>query len=276
MPSQRSQQAAFERRHSFWEKRYSRQFFSYLKATYNQIASKIAKGEAWEVDTAGAFKIYRKLYQTVSIDEGRRSYNENVKPYLPGKKDMIDDLVAILSNGRDDNTIVSLWRQLLNEFIDTRITGRITNISSTTERKITKIIEDALLRGEGSDVIARTIRREAGGAFNQNRSVSIARTETMTAQNQGRYLAALSSPFEQEKKWSPVLDSRTRDGHANMYDDPFIDFKDEFFVRNSKGFLEVAQYPGDERLSAGNIINCRCSMMIRPKRGENGRLIRKL
>ena len=121
--------------------------------------------------------------------------------------------------------------------------------------------------------MARNIRKDRG--YNRNRSLAIARTETVTAANQGRYMAALSSPYVQEKKWLPTSDSRTRRSHLEMIDTPYIDMDLSFHIANADGILEPALYPCAPTLSASNSINCRCQLVFRNKRDENGRLIRK-
>src|SRR5690606_25973572 len=120
---------------------------------------------------------------------------------------------------------------------------------------------------------ARNIRKDRG--YNRNRSLAIARTETVTAANQGRYIAALSSPYVQEKKWLPTSDSRTRRSHIEMLDTPYIDMDFSFHIANADGILEPALYPCAPTLTASNSINCRCALVFRNKRDENGRLIRK-
>ena len=49
---------------------------------------------------------------------------------------------------------------------------------------------------------------------------------------------------------------------------------DQPFKVPSKSGVQDMMYPGDPNGSAGNVINCRCSSAIVPRRDKDGRLIR--
>ena len=276
----RREQQAFERRQAVYEKRYYRQVLSYIIKTYKSIADKYEKGQRWnDIDTLPLEKLLNKLYTTVTLEEAKIEYQKTVEPYLPKKKDIIDDLVELFTRFTDRN-VFQIWRELLQQFISVRTTGRIVNITATTERKITNIISKGIENGEGAEVIARTIRREAGEVFNRNRALSIARTEVVTSMNQGKYLSAKSSPYVMVKRWSPVYQpGRTRASHLEFWDSEFIPLEQDFMVGIFDGGVRIGEepalYPADLRLSARNTINCRCSLITQPAKRENGTLIRK-
>ena len=227
------------------------------------------------VDHASLERIYRNLYTTLTIDEGKLAWEETeggtkgLDP-MEGRKDIIDTLASVL--GTEGNPI-NLWRQLLGEWITVRIAGRITEVTTTTMRRVAKLIEQAIAEGLGAMETARLLRQDQ--KFNRNRSLAIARTETITAMNQGKYLAAMSSPFVQEKRWIPVDDPKTRESHLDMLDSDWIPLEEDFVLINRNGIPEYAQYPCSPGLSAGEAVNCRCTSIYRAKKGPNGRLIRK-
>ena len=76
------------------------------------------------------------------------------------------------------------------------------------------------------------------------------------------------SGYEMEKRWISALDKRTRDPHSNV-NGKKADQDDAFVVGGEK-----LMYPGDPNGAAGNVINCRCTVAVIPKRDKNGRLIR--
>jgi hypothetical protein len=213
--------------------------------------------------------IYIKLYKEVTLNEATIQWNE----FGDGlkKKDLIDDLIGILTPG--ESQPISLWRRLINQFITVRIAGRITEVNTTTRKRIARLIEKGIEEGLGASQVATSIRKDQ--KYNRNRALAIARTETITAANQGKYIAALSSPYVKLKKWLPVEDSRARLSHLDMEDRPFIGLKDPFYLANADGVLEEAQYPGDNTLSASNVINCRCAIVFKNQVDDNGRPIRK-
>lgn len=269
-----AQHNAFLRRQQVHERRYKKQFYSYLASVNYAVARAIDEnGLSVSIDNYLDYdrleNIYRKLYENVTISEASlqwQSMDTDIKT-----KDIINDLVGILSSG--ENEPISLWRNLLKEFITVRIAGRITEVTSTTRKRIAKLIEQGIEEGLGARDVARNIRKDRG--YNRNRSLAIARTETVTAANQGRFMAALSSPYVQEKKWLPTSDDRTRQSHREMIDTPYIEMDQSFHIANADGVLEPALYPCAPTLTASNSVNCRCALVFRNKRDENGRLIRK-
>src|SRR5690606_25069512 len=112
---------------------------------------------------------------------------------------------------------------------------------------------------------------------NRNRSLAIARTETITAANQGKYMSAISSKYVMLKKWLPAKnDGRNRPSHLAMYDNDWIEIDSLFYVANADGVLEQGRFPCDVTLSASNCVNCRCIIIFKIKTDENGRPIRKI
>lgn len=275
------QHRQFLRRQSIYERRYRKQFYRWIENYSATVAKWMDSNDSTSppleglVDHSGLERIYKSLYTTLTIDEGELAWEETeggtkgVGP-VEGRKDIIDTLASIL--GTEGNPI-NLWRQLLGEWITVRIASRITEVTNTTMRRVAKLIEQAIAEGLGARETARLLRQDQ--KFNRNRSLAIARTETITAMNQGKYLAAMSSPFVQEKRWIPVDDPRTRESHLDMLDSDWIPLEESFVLINRDGIPEYAQYPCSPGLSAGEAVNCRCASIYRAKKGPNGRLIRK-
>jgi hypothetical protein len=264
----------FLRRQKVFEKKYQRQFYSYLASVNYAVAKWISEnGLSISIDNFLKYdnveSIYKKLYTEVTLSESIlqwESFNDGIK-----QKDLLNDIAGLLSP--NESQPITLWRRLLSDFITVRIAGRITDVNTTTRKRIAFLIEKGIEEGLGSKEVAKLIRDDRG--YNRNRSLAIARTETVTAGNQGKYLAAVSSPYIKLKKWIPVEDSRTRLSHIDMEDRPFVELEQPFYVANADGFLEQAQYPGDSTLSASNVIQCRCVIVFKNKTDENGRPIRK-
>src|SRR5690606_81874 len=207
----------FLRRQKVHEKKYQRQFYKYL-ASVNYAVARWINANGLNVNPDNFLKyenvesIYRKLYTEVTISEATlqwESFNDGIK-----QKDLLDDIAGIIAP--NESQPISLWRRLLNEFITVRIAGRITEVNTTTRKRIAFLLEKGIEEGLGASEVATLIRKDRG--YNRNRSLAIARTETITAGNQGKYLAAVSSPYIKVKKWLPVEDSRTRLSHIDMED----------------------------------------------------------
>ena len=264
-------------RQKVFENKYKKSIFNYLNAVHRNVARDIEVDGFYidlnrHINNDKLTSIYDKLYNEISLIEAKDTYRNEIK-LESGKKDLINDLITILGFGKDEGVLITMWRSLLKEFILVRIAGRITQVTDTTRRHLALLIQKGIAEGLGSREVAKLIRDDVG--YNRNRSLAIARTETITAANQGKYLAAMSSPYVMVKRWLPKVDARTRISHAGMIDTPFIEMEQNFWVANDKGMIEPGLYPCAETFSASNTINCRCSISFRLKLDENGNVIRK-
>lgn len=275
----------FDRREIAYERMYSRQLFNYLRKTYNVFRSDLleanedpqAFANAYNVPSEELTNVLTKIYTNVSLKEAREGYMFFVEPYEENRlkqKDFLDTLLGVIRPSADEG-LISLWRRLLGDYVQVRIARRLTLINDTTKKQIIKIVEKGVNEGSGIPEIARQIRKEGSGKINKNRSINIARTESISAMNQGNYMAAAGSIWEYEKKWSPRLDARTRNTHREMEEYPWIPLESEFRVRDREGGNDFALYPGDHELSASNVINCRCAILLRPRENSEGNLVRR-
>lgn len=257
----------FLRRQKVYENKYAKRLYAYLQSVNNATAKAYIEGSQYDPPLAPLERIYKQLYSEVTINEADIQWKEFDDPKT---KDIIDSLLGIFPS---DSVPINLWRSLLNDFIQTRIAGRITEVMQTTRKRISVLIERGINEGLGAKEVAKMIREDTG--FNKNRSMAIARTETVTSANQGKYMAALSSPYIKMKRWLPTNDARTRPSHLDFLDRPFVDMEQLFFVANDKGFLEEARFPCDVTLGASNTVNCRCVVVFKNKLDDNGIPIKK-
>lgn len=274
MPSLRQQHKNFINRQKVYENKYKKQFYSYLQLVNNSAATAYANGSmSYDIHHNKLESIYRKLYNDVTLNEAEIQWNEFDDPKVKQQKDLIDVFAAVFAPNTNDVPI-NLWRSLLNDFLTVRIAGRITKVEQTTRERIAVLIERGISEGLGARDVAKTIRDDKD--FNKNRALTIARTETVTSANQGKYMAALSSPYIKLKRWLPFADKRTRPTHLDFVNRPFVEMDQLFYLQNMQtGALESALYPCDSSLSAGNVCNCRCLVVFENKKDENGKLIRK-
>ena len=122
-----------------------------------------------------------------------------------------------------------------------------------------KQLAQALMLGDGMPQITARIQGVAQMSLRQARRV--ARTETMRAMNEGRYVAAGQASEEHgiimDKRWIATNDERTRGSHAAMHGQTVG--QHEIFTLPSG---ETAHFPLDDSLSAGECINCRCIIIF--------------
>lgn len=226
-----------------------------LNKQYKELASRIDQTN-YRSDHLGDFvskepidKAFRYLYITVGT-----AFAESVYRNFKGEK---KGMLFKADEPIDD------WYQLMQDYVTTRAGEKIVSITEQSKAFALKIIRDVINQstdsGWGAEETAREIRKtlvREGQKINQWRALRIARTEIMTASNQGSYMGAESLNMPMQKYWIPTYDSRTRDTHAVMEQQNPKLMSEAFLV----GGVWPAQIPGDPDLPPEEVINCRCAI----------------
>jgi hypothetical protein len=130
-----------------------------------------------------------------------------------------------------------------------------TDLSSSAWDLVRDSLQASYDTGASIPQAARDIRTKVA-AVAPVRARTIARTELVAIANAGSVAAARLSGAAEWKTWLATNDARTRQAHANAagqtrrIDDTFAVGGDEL------------DYPGDPSGSAGNVIACRCSVVM--------------
>ena len=172
------------------------------------------------------------------------------------------------------------WLRYVREYLG-RVGGdSIRLLVESFKSPIKKIIIQGMQNGDGTEEIARAIQKLVSNRnFYRWQSRRIARTESTSAANQAALKSGDTIGFKTGKMWISANDARTRRIPKAQYDHAMMHKKtvprnEPFEVPSKFGIPEQLMYPGDkERGSAGNIINCRCTVGVVPVRDKNGRLI---
>lgn len=146
----------------------------------------------------------------------------------------------------------------------------VKGVSDGMRDALRSTLHAGILMGEDPREVAQRIREDLSdlpalrNAF--SRSELIARTEVLRAYSAGENEAVQEfaeeiAPLGMEltKSWLPILDDRVREAHAEMADEDPIPVSEPFTVDG-----ELLMYPRDPNGSAGNTVNCRCSMLTLP------------
>ena len=243
-------------RHAKYEKRFARKFNKALRNQY-LFASISLNPEL--IPTDELERAYTQMYQYIMQQEGVITWNTYVPENPIKRKDLTDVIAEIFAPENQDDMSV-FWETLMRTYLNTYIVTRLLDVTKTTARQITQLIEEQRQLGKTVDEIRKALEKEA--RKQKIRANTIARTETTNAMNKSQVLALHSSGKEWEKSWDAVRDERTRDAHFIMEPTVWIDLNDNFNVGG-----ELLGYPGDITLgaSAGNVINCRCSLNFKEK-----------
>lgn len=177
--------------------------------------------------------------------------------------------------GIDEELLKSIIAYL-QQFIFIRV---IIPITQTTRELILKTI----IRGEQEGWGISKIVSELGTIdMTVSRAYTIVRTESLKAMQYGQKVAASSSRWQSVNQWISAHDDRTRHSHR-IVDGMKVDEGQRFPVpifKTIKGVdyqqgVDLMTGPGDPFASAGNVINCRCTLVTVAKRDQNGRLVLK-
>ena len=149
--------------------------------------------------------------------------------------------------------------QLVTESISPFDKLAIDNLKSsdTVLRALKQEFTTSIMTGESIPNMAKRIKGVTEKSLAD--SVRIARTETTKVENSARYEVGKQGEklgFKMKREWVSTGDDRTRDAHADANGQQ-VDMDEPFTVGG-----EQLMYPGDTSLgaSAGNTINCRCTI----------------
>lgn len=145
---------------------------------------------------------------------------------------------------------------------------KVVTIHKSYFDEINVMINGMLQNGDDMMTISAKMKKAVTSPlFYRWQALRIARTETTGASNYGASIASGVVNYVIEKEWISGADGRTRMDHAYADSQKVLEH-DSFNVGG-----ERMKYPGDPNGSAGNVINCRCTIALRAKRDSDGNLI---
>lgn len=221
-----------------------------------------------DLSLSGLVPVFSNLYYQCGYGYGWSVYKQfaNIKSsneYLT-KADTTSALV----------TPESIAQEVLNELRFSLLVN-VAGITDTVKERILYWIEQGLINGYGYEKTARLITDVADIV----RARRIVRTESVKAANLAAIAGAKDTGLLMDKRWISARDNRVRGNPAGKYPHAAFDHWDingqvipidELFTMTGEPLL----HPGDPKGSAGDVINCRCSLGFIPKRDANGKLIR--
>ena len=159
--------------------------------------------------------------------------------------------------------------------------SRITKVLETVTKNIIELIGQASADNLTIEQMQKFIRDRIGrGLLSRYEVTRIARTESTTAANHSALVSGESSGIVLEKVWISTQNRRTRIKPKDQFDHYHmngiaVEQNEKFILRSKDGIVDKMDYPGDTDGSAGDIINCRCAVALRPKRDADGFIIRR-
>ena len=267
MPNIETYRSTYKR----WLLQYEKQSYKELRKTFKRwsevIPFSMMSEDNYEVmldaviNDDPMYRTFEKIYTDIGLVHGKRSGAQ------------INKELKYFEFANFENIFLVNLKKYLEEFA----ADSIISIEETYKTAIKKLFVDAIR--EGGDIRAITKRIQnivKKPNFYKWQALRIARTESNTAANFSATQAYESNGFEMDKVWISARDSRVRRTPPDKYDHQDLNGKrvdpDKPFI-TSRG--EKLMFPGDKKGSAGNVVNCRCSVAYRPRRDANGEPIRK-
>jgi len=146
-------------------------------------------------------------------------------------------------------------------------------ITQTTKNQIQQYLMKSVEEGL---TMQETIKLLRTAGITDYRAEMIARTETGKAANYGSMIGTAATGLVTIKEWIATKDARTRRVPPDSFDHFHMDgikvaYDEKFNVKTKYGGFEQMLHPCDPSGSAGDVINCRCTLGYEAVRGEDGK-----
>lgn len=253
--------------HKSYEKKAFRIFLKGLRSAAKKIP----------FDNLDKYNYQASLEFNVSIEDITKAYyNAYLEIGLLYGKRVTRGIVRD-SKGLEVDIFTNEFRSNLINWITNNAGLRIKTVRQSLINYLLDEINNGI--GQGYDIreISKQIEKLVNSrSFYRWQAMRIARTETTAAANYGATIASGSSLYVIEKIWISSNDARTRQiekGDKHDHLDMHLVTVGEKEAFNVQG--DMMMFPGDPNGSASNVINCRCTVAMKPKRDANGRLVRK-
>ncbi len=172
------------------------------------------------------------------------------------------------------NNKTDLFTYLMLAYLEQKGLDKVAKeITQTTKNQIQQYLIKSVEEGL---TIPETIKLLRTAGITDYRAEMIARTETGKAANYGSMIGVSATGLVTMKEWIASRDARTRRvppdafDHFNM-DGIKVAYDEKFNVKTKNGGFEQMLHPCDPSGSAGDVINCRCTLGYEAVRGEDGK-----
>jgi hypothetical protein len=157
------------------------------------------------------------------------------------------------------------WDMAVREYIDTVAARRIVGVDASVMEWVRGVLEAGLAEELTVFEVGQRLREQFPD-FTAVRAERIARTETVAASNYGALAGARMVGRRYglvlRKRWLSARDRRTRRNPPDDYDHVEADGQERALDEPFLVSGELLDHPGDPSGSAGNVINCRCAVII--------------
>lgn len=268
-----------------WAARYEKAVAVTIRKQIQGVINKLQEGDVLystesRIDAARRFnelpvfdsvltKVLSNLFRGFAIEYATSTYNRLIRASRR----------KIKADGTGAFGFSEEWNQAVTDYLNQFILVRaVLPVTEGTKKQILRILLQGQAEGWGIDRIIKELQNEEVNELTVFRARRIVRTELSISANFADKMVQDSVPFEVEKTWISVKDNRRRHSHE-MMDGVTVDGDADFHVpiirKRVQIGIDLMSGPGDPEATAGNVINCRCTRALVPKRDKNKRLIPK-
>jgi hypothetical protein len=172
------------------------------------------------------------------------------------------------------NNQTDLFTYLMLAYLEQKGLDKVAKeITQTTKNQIQQYLMKSVEEGL---TIQETIKLLRTAGITDYRAEMIARTETGKAANYGSMIGVTATGLVTMKEWIAARDARTRRVPPDAFDHFHMDgikipYDEKFNVKTKYGGFEQMLHPCDPSGSAGDVINCRCTLGYEAVRGTDGK-----
>lgn len=250
----------------------------------------------WKAFDARATSIERPFKTSAKIAFAKQNevVNKVIKEALENNKDVMTEIQRVYNNdmhekfkqtmagaflnglntgakfglenlNKKDNEpeLPKILQRIFNNWIDTKGLELCRDMDEVTVKELRRVLGASIAEGDSLAVQIKKMIAASDELFfemSKARAELIARTESCTTINAGS-TELYKAEGIQEKGWLSVQDDRTRDAHLLM-DGVVVPIGDKFEVpATSQSEGAFMDYPGDATAPAGQVVNCRCSLI---------------
>jgi hypothetical protein len=227
-----------------------------IKPVYEKISetTDIRDIEITRLDNEPVMRAYERLYKSTAFDFAvfDRRNAKSMKGYniLKGEEEIIEDLIM----------------EEILAYLDLHVGETVVAVGNTSlvliRRLLDKLVPDIVEQGVGAGQAQTMLRDSIKSAWHEAkyfRTERIVRTEVNRAANWGSMKGVKSTEIPHDKVWLSALYANSRPEHT-AGDGQKVDIDSAFYIGG-----ESLMFPGDPAGSAGNVINCLCSMTYETK-----------
>jgi len=209
-------------------------------------------------------EVYDEIYKDISFDfslKARFDAKAQINLIIERKQDIPSEFNILNDFKAEFSSFVDSY------FVEIQIGELIKNVNETTIKMVDKVVTAGVKEGKSIFAITKDIQAQYKGDMETWRAERIARTETLRGMSFAQHEAQLKVSPLSKQLWLDSGDSRVRKGSLkNPFNHRNVD------IANGKIGLDQSfkvggqtmRFPRDtsEGASAGNVVNCRCTVVF--------------